>query len=95
MPPTSKLLPVVVDCDPGHDDFFAILHAARATNLLGITTVAGNSPLHNTTKNALIAAQLFDMNVPVHSGADRPLIAPVLAAKAVLHADLAAFSCRS
>jgi inosine-uridine nucleoside N-ribohydrolase len=76
MPPASNLLPVVVDCDPGHDDFFAILHAARATNLLGITTVAGNSPLHNTTKNALIAAQLFDIDVPIHSGADRPLIAP-------------------
>jgi inosine-uridine nucleoside N-ribohydrolase len=76
MPLASNLLPVVVDCDPGHDDFFAILHAARATNLLGITTVAGNSPLHNTTTNALIAAQLFDINVPVHSGADRPLIAP-------------------
>jgi inosine-uridine nucleoside N-ribohydrolase len=78
MPTTADLLPVVVDCDPGHDDFFAILHAARHTNLLGITTVGGNSPLPNTTTNALIAAQLFNIDVPVHSGADRPLVAPAV-----------------
>lgn len=67
---------IILDCDPGHDDFMAILVAARHTNLLGITTVAGNSPLSNTTKNALIATQLFDLDVPVHSGADRPLLQP-------------------
>jgi inosine-uridine nucleoside N-ribohydrolase len=78
MPTAADLLSVVVDCDPGHDDFFAILHAARHTNLLGITTVGGNSPLHNTTTNALIAAQLFNIDVPVHSGADRPLVAPAV-----------------
>lgn len=71
----SDRLPVIVDCDPGHDDFVAILHAARHTNLLGITTVAGNSPLTNTTTNALIATQLFGIDVPVHRGADRPLVA--------------------
>jgi inosine-uridine nucleoside N-ribohydrolase len=71
---------VVLDCDPGHDDFVAILHASRHTDLLGITTVAGNSPLENTTHNALIAVQHFDLGVPVHAGADRPLVAaPVFA----------------
>jgi inosine-uridine nucleoside N-ribohydrolase len=67
---------VFLDCDPGHDDFMAILLASRHCNLLGITTVAGNSPLANTTKNALIATQLFDLDVPVHSGAARPLLEP-------------------
>ena len=76
----ANLPKVIVDCDPGHDDFIAILHAARHTNLLGLTTVAGNSPLANTTTNALIATQLFDLDVPVHSGAGRPLeAAPVFA----------------
>lgn len=67
---------VFLDCDPGHDDFMAILLAARHCHLLGITTVAGNSPLSNTTKNALIATQLFNLDVPVHSGAERPLLEP-------------------
>jgi inosine-uridine nucleoside N-ribohydrolase len=65
---------IFLDCDPGHDDFMAILLAARHCNLLGITTVAGNSPLANTTKNALIAKQLFNLDVPIHSGAERPLV---------------------
>jgi inosine-uridine nucleoside N-ribohydrolase len=80
------MIPLVIDCDPGHDDFFAILHAARHTELLGITTVAGNSPLGNTTTNALIAAQLFNIDAPVHSGADRPLVAPAVFAPDI-HGD--------
>ncbi|MGB1382028.1 MAG: nucleoside hydrolase, partial [Ilumatobacteraceae bacterium] len=44
---------VILDCDPGHDDVVAIVAAARHTELLGITTVAGNVPLSLTTRNAL------------------------------------------
>ncbi len=77
---TGPLLPVVLDCDPGHDDAVAIVVAAAHTNLLGITTVAGNAPLHLTTRNALIMTDLLGLSTPVHSGADRPLVAaPVTA----------------
>jgi inosine-uridine nucleoside N-ribohydrolase len=40
-------VPVLLDCDPGHDDAMAILLAAAnpAIDLLGITTVAGNQTL--------------------------------------------------
>ncbi len=43
---------VILDCDPGHDDVFAILLAAASQEieLLGITTVMGNSYLQNTSK---------------------------------------------
>jgi inosine-uridine nucleoside N-ribohydrolase len=68
-------LPIILDCDPGHDDAIAIVVAARHTNLLGITTVAGNAPLALTTRNALIVADLLGLDVPVHSGASRPLVA--------------------
>jgi inosine-uridine nucleoside N-ribohydrolase len=65
---------IILDCDPGHDDAIAIVVAARHTNLLGITTVSGNAPLRSTTRNALIMTDLLGIDVPVHSGAERPLI---------------------
>jgi inosine-uridine nucleoside N-ribohydrolase len=66
---------IILDCDPGHDDAVAIVVAARHTELLGITTVAGNAPLERTTYNARVMRQLLGLDVEVHSGADRPLIA--------------------
>jgi inosine-uridine nucleoside N-ribohydrolase len=69
-------LPVIVDCDPGHDDAIALVLAARHTNLLGVTTVAGNAPIERTTRNALIVLDLLGSTAPVHRGAARPLLAP-------------------
>ena len=43
---------VIIDCDPGHDDVFAIGLAASFCNVLGITSVVGNSIIENTTTNA-------------------------------------------
>jgi len=67
--------PIILDCDPGHDDAIAIVVAARFADVLGITTVAGNAPLERTTRNALIMTTLLGIDVPVHSGAERPLVA--------------------
>ena len=69
-------VPIVLDCDPGHDDAVAIVVAARHADLLGITTVAGNAPLERTTHNARVLRDLLGIDVPVHSGADRPLVEP-------------------
>ena len=66
--------PVLLDCDPGHDDALAIVAAAHHAELIGITTVAGNAPLASTTQNALVMRDLLDLDVPVHSGAARPLL---------------------
>ncbi len=68
--------PIILDCDPGHDDAVAMVVAARHTNLLGITTVAGNAPLESTTQNAIVVRDLLGIDVPVHAGANRPLLAP-------------------
>jgi len=69
-------LPVILDCDPGHDDAIALVVAARHTELLGITSVAGNAPLSATTRNAIIVRDLLGLDCPVHSGAERPIVQP-------------------
>ena len=66
---------IVLDCDPGHDDALAIAFAGRHTELLGITTVAGNVPLPLTTRNALAMRRVLGLEVPVHAGSPRPLVA--------------------
>ena len=50
-------IPVIVDCDPGHDDVMALWLAAGhpALDLLAVTTVGGNVPLRYTSRNARIA----------------------------------------
>ena len=68
-------IPMILDCDPGHDDMVALLLASRHAELLAITTVAGNAGLEQSTRNALVAAQLVNLNAAVLPGAARPLIA--------------------
>ena len=70
-------LPIILDCDPGHDDALAIVLALARPELrlLAITTVAGNAPLDRTTRNALrVLTLLGRSDVPVAAGADRPLL---------------------
>src|SRR4051794_33616759 len=76
MTSTTRHLPIILDCDPGHDDAVAMIVAARHAMLLGITTVAGNAPLESTTQNAIVIRDLLGIDVAVHAGASRPLIAP-------------------
>jgi inosine-uridine nucleoside N-ribohydrolase len=69
---------IILDCDPGVDDAMAIITAARWADLVAITTVAGNVSLDHTTGNALRLRDLLAIDVPVHRGADRPLVAEPL-----------------
>jgi pyrimidine-specific ribonucleoside hydrolase len=69
-------IPIVIDCDPGHDDAIAILLALASPELelRGVTTVAGNQTLDKTTRNALKVLELVGRgDIPVAAGADRPL----------------------
>ena len=47
--------PIILDCDPGHDDAIALMLALASpeVELVGVTTVAGNQTLEKTTANAL------------------------------------------
>jgi pyrimidine-specific ribonucleoside hydrolase len=76
---TSRI-PLILDCDPGHDDALAIVVAlARPElDLLAITTVAGNAGLEATTRNALRVLTLAGRtDIPVAAGAAGPLMRPV------------------
>lgn len=69
--------PIVLDCDPGHDDALAILLAAASPSLelLAITTVAGNQSLDKTALNARRICTVAGIrDVPVAAGCDAPLV---------------------
>jgi inosine-uridine nucleoside N-ribohydrolase len=81
--------PVILDCDPGHDDAIALLLALASPELelLGVTTVYGNQTLAKTTANALRVLDLVGReDVPVAAGADRPLARELTVASHV-HGD--------
>lgn len=66
---------IIIDSDPGVDDFFAITLAIKSKlfDILGITTVAGNCSLENATRNALKTVELSGTNIPVYAGSDKSL----------------------
>ncbi|MGW6392507.1 nucleoside hydrolase [Streptomyces sp. NPDC055103] len=69
-------VPVILDCDPGHDDAFNILLAAAhpSVDLLAITTVAGNQSVEKTTLNARRVCEAAGIRgVPIAAGAAGPL----------------------
>ncbi len=69
-------IPVIIDCDPGTDDALALLlaFASPELDLRAITVVGGNAGLEHTLRNALALTALAGARVPVHAGADRPLL---------------------
>jgi inosine-uridine nucleoside N-ribohydrolase len=71
---------VWLDCDPGHDDAFAIILAGHSAklNLVALSTSAGNQTLSKTTKNALDVLHASGLgHVPVYRGQDKPLMRDV------------------
>src|SRR5947199_5475586 len=72
--------PIILDCDPGHDDAIALMLALASpeVELLGVTTVSGNHTLPKTTANALKVLELLGRSdVAVYAGAAAPLVREV------------------
>lgn len=69
-------LPIILDCDPGHDDALAMILAAKnpALKLLGITTVSGNGGISKVTLNARRIATLANIDVPIAEGAGKSIL---------------------
>lgn len=77
---------IIIDTDPGQDDAVALLLALASPELdvLGITVVAGNVPLHLTQKNTLKVCELAGKpTTRVFAGAGRPLVRPLVTAEHV------------
>lgn len=66
---------IVIDTDPGVDDAMALLYAAAAPdlNLVGITTVFGNTTIDQVTKNAVSLKEKFGLTATIAKGATAPL----------------------
>lgn len=66
---------VVIDCDPGIDDSFALLLAMKHLDILGITAVGGNTGLADTSRNARFLTELGGRtDIPVYGGYDLALL---------------------
>lgn len=72
--------PIILDCDPGHDDAFAILLAAGSDDidLRAVTVVAGNQTVEKSAVNARHIVGLARLQgVPVAAGHAGPLLGAV------------------
>lgn len=73
---STKHLPVVIDCDPGADDFFAliwalILHKRGYIDIVAITTSGGNVPAQATYENAIRACMMMGVETKIAKGKDK------------------------
>ena len=76
-------LPVILDCDPGHDDAIALILALASPELkvLAVTTSAGNQTPDKTLNNALrILTLLGRHDIPVAAGVPKPLMRELIIA---------------
>lgn len=71
---------IIIDTDPGIDDSMAILFAfcsPEEVEIVGLTTVFGNSNVDQTTENALRLVEFVERpDIPVAKGAEKPLLRP-------------------
>jgi len=78
-------IPVIVDCDPGHDDAVALFfaYAREEIDIRLLSTVAGNQTVEKTTLNARKIMSFLEMKAPVARGAAKPLFRDLITAEAI------------
>jgi purine nucleosidase/non-specific riboncleoside hydrolase len=76
--------PLILDTDGGVDDAQALMMLLGCGRPpVAITTVFGNVGLDAATRNILVTLAVVGADIPVHAGADRPLVQPVIDARHV------------
>ena len=71
----GKRIPLLIDCDPGHDDAIMLMLAfgSRQFDIKAVTTCAGNQTQDKTLLNTLRVLTLIGEQVPVYRGFEKPL----------------------
>lgn len=77
-----KKLPILIDCDPGHDDAVMLMLAIGSGlfDIKAITTSAGNQTQQKTLANALRLKELLGSDIPIYKGCDKPLFRELIIA---------------
>ena len=74
------MIKMILDCDPGHEDFFGLMLALANTDkveIKSVSTTVAYQTVENVQKNAMKALTLLGRtDIPVAHGAAKPLIEP-------------------
>lgn len=78
-------IPVIIDTDPGIDDFFALMlaHSNKSLLVRAITAVAGNQTLEKTAENCIRIAELLKSEARVAKGVAKPIAKDLVVAEYV------------
>ncbi len=85
-----RKIPIIIDCDPGVDDSYAIALANSHLEfeIVALTAVEGNVPAVLTRHNCLCLKEKFDMdNTQVAYGATVPLVRPYFREESITHGE--------
>ena len=84
-----KRIPIIIDCDPGVDDSYAIALANShpGFEIVALTAVEGNVPAVLTRYNCLCLDETFDIGAKVAYGATVPLVRPYFREESVTHGE--------
>ncbi|MDR0550536.1 MAG: nucleoside hydrolase [Spirochaetaceae bacterium] len=80
-----KKIPVIIDCDPGHDDAIALVlaFASEKLDVLAVTVAGGNQTLVKTLRNAKKVLYCMGKRPLLAAGADKPMFRELQIAPAV------------
>lgn len=86
----TQTLKLVIDTDAGVDDAAAIMWLLSQSDypveILGFSTVAGNTTVKNATQNVLTILDLMERRkLPVVMGASKPFVEPLSRTTAMIH----------
>ena len=81
--------PVIIDCDPGHDDAMALMLAVASPELelVAVTTVAGNQTLDKVTANAIRVLDVVEAHAHPGRRGRRPRADPPRRVASEVHGE--------
>ena len=84
-----RKIPIIIDCDPGVDDSYAIALAQSNPEfeIVALTAVEGNVPAVLTRYNCLCLDETFEIGGKVAYGATIPLVRPYFREESVTHGE--------